>query len=74
MIKDNYVPMSSLAHNKESVWVFTDINLSYEELAKKGIILWCHNNIKSKWTMLGGSKFGFESGEDAVIFKLQFST
>lgn len=72
MTASKYVPMNKLVYDKETPWVFTSVNLPYEEIAKKGIVLWCHENLQCKWTMLGGSKFGFESGEEAVVFKFQF--
>lgn len=69
---DLYVPMNELIINKENHWTFTHINLPYQEIAKKGIVLWCVKNLQGRWTMLGGSKFGFESGEDATVFRMQF--
>lgn len=64
--------MNKLVYDKETPWVFTKINSNYEKIAMDGIVLWCHQNLENRWTMLGGSKFGFESGEDAIMFKFQF--
>lgn len=72
MSKDLYVPMNRLILDKETSWTFTNIHLSYIEIARKGIALWCEQNAEGRWTMLGGSKFGFESGDDAVMFKIKF--
>ena len=71
MKQDLYVPMNKLIYEKQS-WTFTQINIPYAEIAKRGIILWCVENLGGRWTMLGGNKFGFESGEDATVFSLQF--
>ena len=70
--KDTYVPMNELIRNKETSWTFTHINLPYAEIAKKGIVIWCVENLEGKWTMLGGNKFGFEDGTDATMFRMQF--
>lgn len=70
--QDLYVPMNELILNKEKSWTFTHINMPYQEIAKKGIVLWCVDNLQGRWTMLGGNKFGFEDGEDAVVFRMQF--
>lgn len=67
-----YVPMNKLILDKEQTWTFTSINLPYHEISKKGIVLWCVNNMHGRWTMLGGNKFGFEDGTDATMFKIQF--
>lgn len=72
MDKNTYIPMNRLIENKEQKWTFTSINLPYHEIAKQGIVIWCIENLEGKWTMLGGSKFGFEAGEDATMFKIQF--
>lgn len=72
MDKDTYVPMNKLIMDKEKTWTFTHINLTYEEIAKRGIVIWCVKNLEGKWTMLGGNKFGFEDASDAVMFKMQF--
>lgn len=69
---DLYVPMNKLILDKEKTWTFTNINLPYHEIAKKGIVLWCVNNMQGRWTMLGGNRFGFEDGIDATMFKMQF--
>lgn len=70
--KDLYVPMNELIRNKEQSWTFTNINLSYEEIAEQGIVMWCLENLESRWTMLGGNKFGFEDATDALNFKIRF--
>lgn len=67
-----YVPMNELILNKENSWTFTHINLSYTDIAVRGIVIWCVDNLQGRWTMLGGNKFGFESGEDATVFRMQF--
>jgi hypothetical protein len=73
MDKNNlYVPMNDLIRDKEIAWTFTHINLPYETIAKQGIVMWCVNNLEGRWTMLGGNKFGFEEGQDATIFRMQF--
>ena len=72
MDKNKYVPMNELIRDKETSWIFTNLNIPYYEIAKRGIVMWCVDNLKCKWTMLGGNKFGFEDGEDAVIFRMQF--
>jgi hypothetical protein len=72
MHKNNYVPMNELIKNKENSWTFTNINLSYPEIAKQGIVVWCENNLEGRWTMLGGNKFGFEDATDASMFRIQF--
>jgi len=69
---DHYVPMNELIKNKETQWTFTSINLPYHEIAKKGIVIWCVENLKGRWTMLGGNKFGFEDATDATMFRIQF--
>jgi hypothetical protein len=70
--KDMYVPMNKLIMDKEKSWTFTNIHIPYTEIAKRGIILWCVNNLEGHWTMLGGNKFGFEDATDATMFKIQF--
>ena len=69
---DLYVPMNELIINKENSWTFTNIHIPYHEIAKRGIVMWCVENLQGRWTMLGGNKFGFEDGQDAVIFRMQF--
>lgn len=71
-MNDNYIPMNQLIIEKETAWTFTNIGLPYNVIAKERIVLWCVENVEGKWTMLGGNKFGFESGEDATSFKIQF--
>jgi hypothetical protein len=70
--KDLYVPMNRLILDKDTSWTFTSINLPYHEISSKGIVMWCVNNMEGRWTMLGGSKFGFEDATDATMFKIQF--
>lgn len=72
MDKNTYVPLNELIKSKETHWTFTNIHLSYQEIAKQGIVIWCVNNLEGRWTMLGGNKFGFEEGQDATIFRMQF--
>lgn len=72
MDKNTYVPMNELIREKEQHWTFTNIGLPYHEIAKKGIVIWCVENLEGRWTMLGGNKFGFEEGADATMFKIQF--
>lgn len=67
-----YVPMNQLIGQNEKTWTFTYINLPYWEIAKRGIVIWCVDNLQGRWTMMGGSKFGFEFGEDATMFRIQF--
>jgi hypothetical protein len=70
--KDLYVPMNELILNKETHWTFTTIPSTFPEIAQQGILMWCVDNLEGRWTMLGGNKFGFEDGQDATIFKMQF--
>lgn len=70
--KDMYVPMNKLIMDKETHWTFTNIHIPFTEIAKKGIILWCVENMEGRWTMLGGNKFGFEEAADATMFRIQF--
>jgi len=70
---DLYVPMNKLILDKETAWTFVSINMSYVQIAKQAIVMWCVNNLGGRWTMLGGSKFGFEDKNDALMFKIQFS-
>ena len=70
--KDLYVPMNRLIKSKETNWTFTSINIPYYEIAKRGIVIWCVENLQGRWTMLGGNKFGFEDATDATMFKIQF--
>lgn len=72
MDKGKYVPMNELIKDKETHWTFTHINIPYYEIAKRGIVMWCVENLEGRWTMLGGNKFGFEDGQDATIFRMQF--
>lgn len=70
--EDMYVPLNDLIKDKEKSWTFTHINLQYHEIAAKGIVIWCVNNLEGRWTMLGGNKFGFEDAADALMFRMQF--
>jgi hypothetical protein len=70
--KDRYVPMNKLIKDKDTSWTFTSIDLSYHEIARRGIVIWCVKNLEGRWTMLGGNKFGFEDAADATIFRMQF--
>jgi hypothetical protein len=70
--KNTYIPLNKLIQDKEKEWTFTNLNLPYHEIAKKGIVIWCVENLEGRWTMLGGNKFGFEDGTDATMFKIQF--
>lgn len=70
--RDLYVPMNELIMDKEQSWTFTNINMPYAEIAKREIVLWCVENLQCRWTMLGGNKFGFEDGQDATVFRMQF--
>jgi len=72
MDKNMYVPMNELIKDKDTSWTFTHLNIPYHEIAKKGIVIWCVQNLEGRWTMLGGNKFGFEDGTDATMFKIQF--
>ena len=69
---DLYVPMNELIKEKEKSWTFTHIDIPYHKIAERGIVMWCVANMQGRWTMLGGNKFGFEDGEDATIFRMQF--
>ena len=71
--KNLYVPMNELIRGMGSTWTFTSLDMPYEDIAKEGIVVWCTENLESKWTMLGGNKFGFEDGGDALAFRLKFS-
>ena len=72
MDKNKYIPMNELIQDKEVSWTFTRLNIPYHEIAKRGIVIWCVENLEGRWTMLGGNKFGFEDGTDATMFKIQF--
>lgn len=72
MSTNTYVPMNELIRDKETSWTFTNLSLSYVDIARKGIVIWCGENLEGRWTMLGGNKFGFEDAGDAVLFKIQF--
>ncbi len=70
--KNLYIPMNELVQGMGGEWTFTHLDVPYDEIAKAGIVLWCTENIHSKWTMLGGNKFGFEDSGDALTFKIKF--
>lgn len=71
--QSNYVPMNKVFLDKETEWTFTNLSsLTYEQIAKRGIVMWCNDNLEGRWTMLGGNKFGFEDTGDAMQFKIQF--
>lgn len=72
MDKNTYIPMHNLVKEKSSDWTFTHLHIEYPEIVKKQIVLWCVENLEGKWTMLGGNKFGFENGHDALMFRMQF--
>lgn len=72
MSTNTYVPMNELIRDKETSWTFTNLSLSYVDIARQGIVIWCGENLEGRWTMLGGNKFGFEDASDAVLFKIQF--
>lgn len=68
-----YTPMSDAFRDKTTDWIYTNLSqLTYEQIAGKGIVLWLEENMEGKWTMLGGNKFGFEDAGDAMRFKLHF--
>jgi len=69
---NKYVPLNKLIYDKEKSWTFTSINMPYADIAEKGIVMWCVENLEGRWTMLGGNKFGFEDGSDATMFRMQF--
>lgn len=69
---DLYVPLNKLILDKEKFWTFTSLNISYPEITRQGIVMWCVENLQGRWTMLGGNKFGFEEATDATMFKIQF--
>lgn len=67
----NYVTMETAFKDKTTEWIYTSLDgMSFEEIARMGIVLWCAENLEGRWTMLGGNKFGFENGGDALAFKL----
>ena len=72
MDKNTYVPMNELIRDKDTSWTFTHINIPYEEIVRKRIVLWCCENLEGRWTVLGGNKFGFEDATDATMFRVQF--
>jgi hypothetical protein len=68
-----YIPMTDAFRDKTTDWVYTTLPaLTYEQIAGRGIVLWCEENLTGRWTMLGGNKFGFEDRGDAMSFKLHF--
>ncbi|BDR25773.1 hypothetical protein RVBP17_1840 [Pseudomonas phage sp. 30-3] len=68
----NYVQATTIFKNKNTEWTFVDLELDLSDIVNKSLVIWCDENVESKWTMLGGSKFGFEDGSEALMFKLQF--
>jgi len=69
----SYTPMHEAFLDKTTDWVYTSLsNLTFEEIATKGVVLWCEEHLIGRWTMLGGNKFGFEDGTDAMAFKITF--
>lgn len=70
--KNKYIPMNRAFMDKTTDWVLTSLDISYPEITKRGIVLWCDEHLEGRWTMLGGSKFGFEDGTDAMMFQIQF--
>lgn len=72
MDKNNYIPMHKLIYDTQKSWTFTSVPLTPEEIAVRGLVLWCLSNIDGRWTMLGGNKFAFEDGPDALLFKIRF--
>jgi len=71
MEENTYVPAHAL-YNCSVPWTSITINHSHEEIIRREIITWCVENIRGRWTMLGSGRFGFESGEDAIVFKMRF--
>jgi hypothetical protein len=72
MTEDMYVPMNEIHQYKNIEWTYTKLPIPYHEIAKRGIVMWCVENMEARWTMLGGNKFGFEDATDALMFKIQF--
>ena len=71
--QDNYTPLNKVFLDKKTEWTFANLtSLTYEEISKQRIVMWCHENLEGRWTMLGGNKFGFEDAGDAMQFKIQF--
>ena len=69
---DLYTPINKVLEDMTTPWVFTQINLPYENIVNNGIILWCVDNIRGRWTLASQNKFGFESGEDALMFRIKY--
>lgn len=68
-----YTSMADAFRDKTTDWTYTQLtNMTFEQIAAQGIVIWCEENLDGRWTMLGGNKFGFEDGGDAMAFKLQF--
>ena len=71
--KSFYIPVHDAFRDKTVDWTYTKLgNMSFEQIARQGIVIWCEENLDGRWTMLGGNEFGFEDGQDAMAFKLQF--
>lgn len=68
-----YVQATTIFRDKNTDWVYVDLSMTAEQIAKLNLALWCDTNMEERWTMLGGSEFAFENGADAIMFKLQFS-
>jgi hypothetical protein len=64
--------MNEIHQYQDIKWTYTKLSIPYYEIAKRGIVMWCVENMEARWTMLGGNKFGFEDATDALMFKIQF--
>lgn len=53
-------------------YTIVETNLTYNEIIKSGMIVWCILNISGKWTMWSSTAFAFEDQGDAVMFKINF--
>lgn len=63
--------MDEAFKDKTTDWIYTQLDgMEFEEISRRGIVLWCEGNLVGRWTMLGGNEFGFEDGGDALAFKL----
>lgn len=71
--KNLYIPMKNLVYIENKNWTYTSLNLDYVEILRRGIIIWCTDNIKGRWTIIGKDKFGFEDAGDAIMFRMQFA-
>lgn len=68
MDRQSYVPFNETSDK----WTFTTINSIHEDIATRGIIMWCIENMEGKWTLAGQGKFGFEESIDATLFQMHF--